>query len=84
MTSTNFIQNTFSKLMSMIEIVSEYSKSNDKKEFAYEILTELVEIKGLDEEKEKALIEGLLSLIESFVIFFIAAKDCFKSEEKTS
>ena len=74
------IKDIFSRLCNVAGILSEYAKTKNKKVFIYNFLVELIDIKGVGEEEEKALVECLIAFIESFVKLFSATRQCFSKK----
>ncbi len=71
------IKDVFSKLCNFAGILAQYAKTKNKKVFIYDFLIEIINIKGVGEEEEKALVESLIAFIESFVVLFGVARSCF-------
>ena len=77
MTKSATIKDVFSRISSFAGILSDYAKTKNKKECINNFLLELIDIKGVGEEDEKALVESLIAFIESLVRLFSAARQCF-------
>ena len=80
MTKSATIKDVFSRISSFAGILSDYAKTKNKKEFINNFLLELIDIKGVGEEEEKALVESLIAFIESLVRLFGVARQCFSKK----
>ena len=77
MAKTEIIKYVFSRMCNFAGMLSEYAKTRNKKTFIYNFLLELIDIKGVGEEEEKALVEALIAFIESLVRLFSVTRQCF-------
>ena len=80
MAKNELIKDVFTRVSNLAGILAQYAKTRNKKVFIYNFLLELIDIKGVDEEEEKALVEGLIAFIESFVKLFSIARQCFSKK----
>ncbi len=80
MAKTELIKEIFSRVSGFAGALSEYAKTRNKKTFINNFLLELIDIKGVGEEEEKALVESLIAFIESLVRLFNAARQCFSKK----
>ena len=80
MAKNELIKDVFTRGANLAGIPAQYAKTRNKKAFIYNFLLELIDIKGVDEEEEKALVEGLIAFIESFVNLFSIARQCFSKK----
>lgn len=80
MAKSEVIKDVFSKMANLAGTLADYAKTKNKKTFIYNFLLELIDIKGVEEEEEKALVESLIAFIESFVKLFSIARQCFSKK----
>ena len=80
MAKNELIKDVFTRVSNLAGILAQYAKTRNKKTFIYNFLLELIDIKGVDEEEEKALVEGLIAFFESFVKLFSIARQCFSKK----
>lgn len=77
MAKVELIKDIFSKISGFAGVLGDYTKTRNKKAFINNFLLELIDVKGVGEEEEKALVESLIAFIESIVKLFSAARQCF-------
>ena len=80
MAKTELIKDIFSRVSGFASVLGEYAKTRNKKTFINNFLLELIDIKGVGEEEEKALVESLIAFIESMVNLFSVARQCFSKK----
>ncbi len=80
MAKSELIKDVFSRISNFAGILGDYAKTKNKKAFIYNFLLELIDIKGVGEEDEKALVESLIAFIESLVRLFGVARQCFSKK----
>ncbi len=80
MAKTELIKDIFSRVSGFAAILGDYAKTKNKKTFINNFLLELIDIKGVGEEEEKALVESLIAFIESLVRLFGVARQCFSKK----
>ncbi len=80
MAKTGLIKDVFSRMCSFAGILGDYAKTKNKQTFIYNFLLELIDIKGVGEEEEKALVESIIAFIESLVRLFGVARQCFSKK----
>lgn len=80
MAKGELIKDVFLKMSTLAGILGDYAKTKNKKTFIYNFLLELIDIKGVEEEEEKALVESLIAFIESLVGLFSVARQCFSKK----
>lgn len=80
MVKGELIKAFFTRLSNLANVLSEYSKTKNKKLFINNFLLEIIDIKGVDEELEKKLVESVINFIESFIVLFKTVKTCFQKQ----